>query len=136
MYLFESKNIFPQMAFGTDKPTHVFFYQLNLGVCPHLSEKNECQIYENRPLICRSYPFDLWNGIDYSVVIECPAISNMRKNRVPLDLAFPAECEELYIYKVMEANKHPTESSNIWSFDLATKTWIKNIIATEPKPLF
>jgi Fe-S-cluster containining protein len=34
------------------------------GRCPKLSEDNKCEIYENRPLACRLFPFYVMNRTD------------------------------------------------------------------------
>lgn len=52
---FDPKFIMPYIAIGDKEPTTIVYYQLILADCPHLNEKNECKIYEKRPLIC-SFP--------------------------------------------------------------------------------
>jgi len=50
------------------------------GKCVYL-ENNRCNIYKNRPLICRFYPFELSsNGGKYSFLFteECPGINKGR----------------------------------------------------------
>ncbi len=43
-------------------------------------EDNECTIYEQRPLICRFYPFELTTDergdFVFRETLECPAINN------------------------------------------------------------
>jgi Fe-S-cluster containining protein len=43
-----------------DKNFRIYMYQLNTEPCPHidkLKNSTSCKIYEDRPLICRCYPF-------------------------------------------------------------------------------
>ena len=35
------------------------------GCCPKLNKYNKCEIYENRPIACRIFPFYLMNRRDY-----------------------------------------------------------------------
>ena len=61
--LFQKRNIKPCLGIGKS-PTHgsfkIFTYQLKENICPHLKD-NSCTIYQERPLICRFYPFELKN---------------------------------------------------------------------------
>lgn len=57
--LFPPEIVSPQFGVGTRtslKPRHILSYQLNVNVCPHLTEDNNCRIYNNRPLSCRAFP--------------------------------------------------------------------------------
>jgi Fe-S-cluster containining protein len=49
------------------------------GKCIFLSENNQCCIYQDRPLICRFYPFELFNRINESYEFlftkECQGIN-------------------------------------------------------------
>jgi Fe-S-cluster containining protein len=60
-----------------------YFFEMkknDKGNCVFLSPKNKCDIYSNRPLICRCYPFELVNqnnGIHkFSSTNECPGINH------------------------------------------------------------
>jgi Fe-S-cluster containining protein len=119
--LFDQKFIFPQRAFGVDKPTYIFQYQLSLAVCPHITEKNECAIYENRPMICRCYPFEMI-GNNCIISKECPEINRITKEKIPT--VTPPECEEMYDYFIRQKIEHCTKSSNLWYFDLTRKRWL------------
>jgi Fe-S-cluster containining protein len=120
--LFDQKFIFPQKAFGVNKPTHIFQYQLSLAVCPHISEKNECAIYENRPMICKCYPFEMMGNNNCITSIECPQMSRIIKEKIPT--LTPPECEEMYNYFMREKIIHCTKGSIEWNFDLARKMWL------------
>ncbi|MCK5670003.1 YkgJ family cysteine cluster protein, partial [Candidatus Bathyarchaeota archaeon] len=45
----------PHLGRGEESVTEIFTYQHTENVCTHLVD-NLCQIYENRPLMCRSFP--------------------------------------------------------------------------------
>jgi len=49
--LFPARLVSPKVALGKRKPEKMIAYQLNVAVCPHLNERNGCEIYDTRPLI-------------------------------------------------------------------------------------
>ncbi len=53
--LFPQDKVRPYLGRGKDIVTDVFTYQHTENVCTHLVD-NLCQIYESRPLMCRSFP--------------------------------------------------------------------------------
>jgi Fe-S-cluster containining protein len=60
--LFAPELVFPSAGWGIKgrtrpRPEKVILYQLDAERCPHLSDDNKCQIYQSRPLVCRSFPF-------------------------------------------------------------------------------
>jgi hypothetical protein len=54
--LFPEKLVAPLAAFGLDAPDIIFLYQLSVNDCIYFNKENKCEIYENRPLVCRSFP--------------------------------------------------------------------------------
>ena len=42
-----------------------FFERTASVACPNLSDSGECQIYESRPLVCRTFGLPLRNGEEY-----------------------------------------------------------------------
>jgi Fe-S-cluster containining protein len=80
----------------------------NTGKCTFLVE-NQCTIYEQRPLICRFYPFELTTTDDGTYVFkettECPSINKKEtknKNKENLDAAF---FRELLTLACVELNR-------------------------------
>jgi Fe-S-cluster containining protein len=62
------------------------------GMCTFLLE-NQCSIYEQRPLICRFYPFELSTGEDgtfiFTATAECPSMSSQNvKNAKKLGASY------------------------------------------------
>ncbi len=121
--LFPPEVISPKLAVGLVEPKTVVLYQLNVGVCPYINQKNECQKYVDRPLICRSFP------------IVAGAISNRckvfayRKVGVsycePFPMAKQLEAsEKLDGYTLNRIRKHFKKGLKAWEYDLATKKWI------------
>ena len=54
--LFSKELVSPKLAIGLTEPETISLYQLNIDVCPYLNEKNQCQKYETRPLMCKFFP--------------------------------------------------------------------------------
>ncbi|MCW4005634.1 MAG: YkgJ family cysteine cluster protein [Candidatus Bathyarchaeota archaeon] len=64
----------------TGKTPYLYeMHKQNSGKCLFLKE-NQCSIYQNRPLICRFYPFELKTDENQTPVFtatnECPSISS------------------------------------------------------------
>jgi len=61
------------------KPYHYEMNKKQNGKCFFLSSKNKCNIYLERPLICRFYPFELIDQSDgnhkFYYTDECPGIN-------------------------------------------------------------
>lgn len=128
--LFDREHIFPQLAIGVEKPEHVYLYQLALAICPHLKANNECSIYEKRPMICQTYPFQMVgfeeNKISVSLKPECSQSIQSLNAYLSNGLSeeeIPAECGKMYSYIKKEIVTHHRRGSIFWHFDLLTKKW-------------
>src|SRR3972149_8581906 len=120
--LFPAEIISPKMAIGVNTPKIILQYQLNANNCPHINEKNECKIYNNRPLMCRAFPY------------ESGTVSNKCKVFHDVKIGEPVDTEISYIE--MEAseklNRHTLNlfqkeygnGMKLWEYDLATKKWL------------
>lgn len=121
--LFPSDMVSPKLAIGTMKPEAIVSYQLNVDVCPYINERNECRIYDRRPLICQSFPYVL-NGMSR----KCSQVGNQRM--VEIDTwAIEAEIEaskKLNSHILNRADKlsRKGKRQRIWEFDLEAKRWI------------
>ena len=120
--LFPSEMISPSLAIGTEKQKRTITYQLNVNICPHINDKNECLIYNKRPLMCKAFPFD--SG---SFSVRCVVFSNRKLGVLYCDFA-PSESqidasEKLNKYIRKRFHKHFTKGIKVWNFDLATKNW-------------
>jgi len=122
--LFQRKLISPHLAIGKNKPRHIISYQLNVPVCPHLTEKNKCRIYNKRPLSCKAFPLET---ITSTMSLKCPIVnSHMKeKERAPWELStteFDA-AQSIRKYISSRYQKYGKASSKVWNFDLRTKSW-------------
>ncbi len=136
--LFPSKFISPQIGVGLNRrgtgPKYVVLYQLNVDVCPHLSENNECRIRQKRPLMCRSFPTS-FRSFDSIKSFSCRFMEE-KGARERMQLAFSPFLyapEELEAYgKFKEARrkllqKYPYFTTKVlWVFDLKTKKWVRS----------
>jgi len=62
----------------TSHPIFVETLSSSNGTCSHLSVSSECEVYLQRPLVCRLYPFYLSVGGDGSIQISvdhCPGVN-------------------------------------------------------------
>jgi Fe-S-cluster containining protein len=127
--LFYPEIIAPYVAIGVKEPTTIIFHQLILSECPYINEKNECVIYDKRPIVCRLFP-RIPKPTQLLVTPNCPQVGK-RYNRVgeicPLDFDTPDQEEALtkmdFIYS--DLRRICIEKGlNLWVFDLATKRWM------------
>jgi Fe-S-cluster containining protein len=121
--LFPSKMISPSIAIGTEKSKTMIFYQLNANTCPHIDKRNECLIYDRRPLMCRAFPY---NSGNFS--IKCPVFSNRRVGQFYLDFE-PSELQidadgKLDRYKGNRFRKYFKKGFKEWHYDLTKKNWV------------
>jgi Fe-S-cluster containining protein len=123
--LFPNGSVAPLAAFGFQEPSFIFLYQLSVIDCPHINQKNECMIYERRPLVCRSFP--LTQG---SFSTKCKLFHFLRdfpENSVKVLIDWgitQLEAEQQldgYIVASYRKNFQPEIGS--WSYDLADSKW-------------
>lgn len=124
IHLFPEKLIKPHMARGEKEPLKIFSYQHTENVCVHL-ENNLCNIYEKRPLMCRSFPVKVGpRGLKFSP--GCKAVlHNLKKSsntdRKPLEIQASLKiAKRLYnFYNSFEDNEVK------WNYNLVTDSWEK-----------
>lgn len=123
--LFNPKDIVPKWSIGKKHPTEILCYQMKLAVCPHLNEKNECLVYQKRPLVCRSFPMT-YTIEKSSADIKCPQISKYSEKEL-YQLWFSDEIDKAMIrITVLVRNllKKQKNGLNFWNFDIASNKWI------------
>jgi Fe-S-cluster containining protein len=121
--LFPAEAIAPQYAVGTVNQKKIILYQMKVGPCPKLSPENKCQIYEKRPLICRSFPI----MADY-ISSKCKAFSYRKPGQIYQDIYPMTEMKEANakISRFVEAKIKKASKTGMreWEYDLASKKWI------------
>jgi Fe-S-cluster containining protein len=124
--LFDPKIVVPFMAFGISEPTTITSYQLTVAVCPHINERNECNIYENRPLICKAFPI-IPAFPHTKLAPKCPQISHHSTYRENGNTLFDdKQCEDAIqeiSVRVMTRIQRE-KGAKLWLYDLTTKKWI------------
>jgi Fe-S-cluster containining protein len=119
--LFPEETISPQMAIGVDSPKIILQYQMNANDCPHLTEKNECKIYNNRPLMCKAFPYE--SG---TVSNKCKLFVNVKIGE-PVDTEISNSemeaSEKLNRHTMNLFQKEFRRGMKLWEYDLATKKW-------------
>ena len=79
--LFPETDIIPSLGLGEqpdDPKFKIILYTYNASGCTHLTE-NQCKIHDQRPLVCRSYPFRVKKQGDRTIYItapECTAVQD------------------------------------------------------------
>ena len=129
--LFPSKLISPKIALGVDKPKKTVAYQLNVNVCPHINDRNECRMYEKRPLACKSFPFEI-GLLKSTVSVKCPQIGSKMKvdefREVELSGTEIEASQKINRYLLNRYQKYFKKGTDLWKFDLKTRKWIKHKI--------
>jgi Fe-S-cluster containining protein len=118
--LFDPEQICAHTAVGIEGALNIIAYQLNLGVCPHISEKNECKIYDRRPLACQSFPIET-TPLGNLVNAECPQAGSLIRNP---ELVFSEAGEKILRYLGKGFAKYGKRGSKLWYFNLGTKRWV------------
>jgi Fe-S-cluster containining protein len=121
---FPKNMISPLTAIGKIEQKQIIDYQLSVNDCPHINEKNECQIYDSRPLICRAFPY-----VQGNFSMKCPILRGIFK-KAGLRITFPVPDSEAEAdqkrdrYFQNRLRKYMKKGSKIWIFNLATKQWV------------
>lgn len=121
--LFPQEMISPKIAIGFEKPEKIIQYQLDVNDCPHVDEKNECRIYEKRPLMCRAFPYE--SG---TVSVKCPIIGSRMKAYEPCEVEISATeieaSEKMNRHILNRFQKFHKIGQKGWNFDGKTREWI------------
>jgi len=128
-WLFPSNIIFPYRGLGENPEEgdfKVVMFQLEKKVCPCLEmgmKEARCKIYEERPLVCRCYPFQPIHVQDDQVFsatdLKCPSIQRLRREGRLTNIEDPAAeiaCLELW-------RRISPVAKQKWVFDLKSKKW-------------
>jgi Fe-S-cluster containining protein len=121
-HLFPKETISPKLGVGKTEPERIVLYQLNVNCCPFVSERNECQIYSKRPLMCQSFPI-----VAGAISNRC-RIFSYRKPGVKYQEPFCMNAQviastKLEKYIQSRINRHKTTGLKIWEFDFSAGKW-------------
>lgn len=121
--LFPSEMISPSLAMGTEKRKIPITYQLNVNTCPHIDNKNECLIYDKRPLMCKAFPYESGDFSNKCTVFSYRKVGQRYCDFAPSRFQIDAS-EKLNRYIMNRYRKHFKKGIKIWDYDLAAEQWI------------
>lgn len=142
--LFPESLIAPMWGIGVKgrsrpRPEKVCVFQLNTKICVHLTDKNTCRIYAERPLICHAHPLNIQVAegrlISASVNGSCKGISRMPVNRnIKLSDYFEDDILEANTILSTYLERMFVESHGyVWLYDLASCKWKRVTLDSYPK---
>jgi Fe-S-cluster containining protein len=112
----------PHLGKGVNEPTSIFTYQHTENVCIHLKD-NLCKIYNNRPLICRSFPIKVAPiGLTFSPGCKgfLEIVKNSKtRNREMEEIQSALEIAER-LYKFHSDFK---DNERKWRYNLINEVW-------------
>ena len=116
--LSDPKFVKPHMGLGNLKTVNIISYQLNLAVCPYIDEKNNCKIYNRRPLVCQSYPVEV-TPMGSIIREDCP-----QSFSIPRDGTALTESGLIFNqYVLKKFDQFNAKDSLLWVFDLSSDKW-------------
>jgi Fe-S-cluster containining protein len=141
--LFPKEIVFPSLGVGFDKkdpskPECILTYQVDSRVCPYVSEKNICKIYDRRPLIYRVFPLITMGEIGVTIADseECLFAEKTELEKASLDSFLPItpkkiEAHSEWVFsRVMNTHwelamtQQSKDQVTIGKFNLGTKEWV------------
>ena len=123
LHLFPEEKVRPYIGKGIDRGTDIFAYQQTENICVHL-ENRKCMIYEQRPMMCRSFPVKVGeNGLRF--ISRCVGVREMIKNSV----ALTHEMNEVkvaiqLVERLYEFHKSLGEGYRRWRYNLVLEEWL------------
>ena len=120
---FPPNAIAPKLAVGVEKPETIILYQPIVNCCPHISDKNECQVYETRPLMCQSFPI-----VAGAISNRCQ-VFNYRRPGVVYDEFYNMNSQlrasdKLEKYVESHLRRNSKRGLKIWEYNISTKKWL------------
>lgn len=122
----------PMWGFGLKgrsrpRPKTIKIYQYPGNTCPHLNNKNLCDIYGYHPIGCKTHPLSMINLLETSEINVtmsrlCPWTEKIAGHKLKLSDVFP---EDILKANVQFNNRlaRTMQGANPWLFDLRTKRW-------------
>jgi len=112
--------LIPEVAYGRNRENlTIIYYQIISTACPLY--KDGCSIYDNRPLICKTYPLmkntlAKCENIDKSVFSEFPITSKASPELM--------KCQD-YAQELIEKITHFKSTERLWKYNVKSKKWTK-----------
>lgn len=118
--LFPEGTVFPLFRAGDN----IFAYQTGSHKCPNLVEEGDhtaCRIYENRPLLCRSFPAG-WDENDRLIVLLKGCSCTADYPDADWDMASFSDCFQAAREQAVQEASNPRATE---MFILNGKRWVK-----------
>lgn len=110
-----------------------------MNVCPHITEKNTCRIYEKRPLVCRTFPLIPMGQIGVTIAEprQCLFVEATERKRGSLKVMLPMTPKKIKAFSrwqsirllgerhINSLTKFRRSGEVIWKFNLANKEWFR-----------
>jgi Fe-S-cluster containining protein len=122
VHLFPSEKVRPHLGKGVQSPDTIFTYQHTENVCIHLMD-NMCGIYEDRPLMCRSFPVKIG---EYGLRLSpgCKAVLNTLKKSKTMDTEQPEVKAAIDMTeRLYEFHKSFSELDKKWKYNFTSEQW-------------
>lgn len=121
-HLFPESTIRPYLGKGVDKVTKVFAYQHTENVCINLVN-NMCQVYENRPTMCRSFPVKVGeHGLRF--ISGCPGVLEMiKKSKNMSHDMYEVKAAIEMTERLYNFHKSFKEDEKRWRYNLVSEEW-------------
>jgi Fe-S-cluster containining protein len=120
--LFPEDKVRPHLGRGVSSPTTIFTYQHTENVCIHLHD-NLCKIYDQRPLMCRSFPVKIGEyGLRFSP--GCMAVMNTLRKSKTMGFEQPEVKAALeMVERIYEFHTSFEKDDQKWRYNLASERW-------------
>ncbi len=121
-HLFPAERVKPMLRYkerSKFRPSEIFMYQVDVEDCPHHADG--CQIYEDRPQICRAFPFELKGDGGVALHGSCPEIERLAKAETNFYMPVFYQKAAIVIQRHYQNTLHRTPL--VERFDLKTRRW-------------
>ena len=122
VHLFPEELVRPHLGKGVSEPTSIFTYQHTENVCVNLRD-NMCQVYESRPLMCRSFPVRIGaNGLTFAP--GCKAVLNLIRGSKTIDSKSPeVDAAMEMTERLLVFHRSLVDGEVKWRYNLAKEQW-------------
>ena len=120
--LFPHETVRPHLGRGEESVTEIFTYQHTENVCTHLVD-NLCQIYESRPLMCRSFPVKIGAyGLRFSS--GCTGVlQTLRKSKTMDREQYEVKAAIEMVERLRKFHTSFQDEDYRWKFNLVKEEW-------------
>jgi Fe-S-cluster containining protein len=131
--LFPKELVYPMRGFAESNESEDFVvveWQLGVNECPHL-ENNQCKIYNERPLACKTYPLvDIANyDLDCQGILRMQGLDPLGFSSGVLFTRIENKALESVYERISQYFKKNSPRT-LWNFNLEKKKWVRCPVST------